>query len=59
MRRAAEVAELVAEVGDRVEDAVGEGDEEDADDREAEREDPQAQDDEALRSISPHIRRAL
>ena len=58
MRGAAEAADLVAEVGDRVEDPVGDGDEEDADDGEAEREDPQAQDGEAFGSLPPH-RRAL
>ena len=54
VRGAAEAAELVAEVGDRVEDAVGDGDEEDADDGEAEREQAQAEDDEAL-GFSPRI----
>ena len=46
-----------AEVGDHVEDAVGDGDEEDADDGEAEREQPQAEDDESLGSRSLHRRR--
>ena len=54
VRGAAEAADLVAEVGDRVEHPVGGGDEEDADHGEAEREQAQAQDDEAFGSLPPH-----
>ena len=43
----------VAEVGDHVEDAAGDGDEEDAHDREAEREQAQVEDDEALGCSAP------
>ena len=58
MRGAGEAAEVVAEVGDHVEDAVGDGDEEDADDREADREQAQVEDDESLCALALH-RRAL
>ena len=50
----AEIAEPVAEVGDHVADAVGDGDEEDADDGEAERQQAQAENDELLCRFSPH-----
>ena len=54
MRRAGVVAEPFADVGDHVEHAAGDGDEEDADHGEAEREQAQAEDDECFGSISPH-----
>ena len=60
VRGAGVVAEPFADVGDHVEDAAGDGDEEDADDREADREQAQIQHRRtSLRALPASRRRTL